>query len=42
MMDYGMMNGGGGMMVFAWLTYILVNILLVLAIVALWKYISKK
>lgn len=44
MMDYGMMGGGGGssMMLFAWITYLLVTIVLVLAIAALWKYISKK
>lgn len=43
-MDYGMMGGvgGSGMMLFAWTTYVLVTITLVLTIVALWKYISKK
>jgi len=43
MMDYNYMmgNGGGGMMFFAWITYILVVALLVLGIVALWKYIKK-
>lgn len=33
---------GGGMMFFAWTTYVLVTILLVLGIIALWKYIDKK
>lgn len=44
MVDYGMMSGmwGWGMMIFGWFTYILVIVLLVLAIVALWKYIGKK
>lgn len=44
MMNYGMMggSGGSGMIFFAWTTYILVTILLVLGIMALWKYISKK
>lgn len=44
MMDYNMMSGSsnGGMMLFAWLTYVLVIALLVLGIVALWKYINKK
>lgn len=44
MMDYNYMMGGGGssMMLFVWLTYILVVFLLVLGIAALWKYISKK
>ncbi len=43
-MDYNYMMGGGGnsMMIFPWLTYILVVVLLVLGIVALWKYINKK
>lgn len=39
MMYYGL---GGGMMIFGWVTYILVIILLVLGIAALWKYINKK
>ena len=30
------------MMLFAWTTYLLVTVVLVLAIAALWKYISKK
>ena len=34
--------GGGGMMFFAWLPYLLTVALLVLGIVALLKYISKK
>lgn len=44
MMDYQMMDGnyGGGMMLFAWITYVLIIALLVLGIAALWKYISKK
>lgn len=43
MMDYNMMGGaGGGMMFFAWLTYALLTALLVLGIIALWKYINKK
>ena len=44
MMDYGLMGGGGAssMMLFAWITYLLVTVLLVLAIAALWKYLSKK
>ena len=45
MMNYDLMNGVGGsssMMLFAWLTYILVIVLLVLGIAALWKYISTK
>lgn len=44
MMDYGMMSGnyGGGFMVFGWLTFLLVNIALVLGIAALWKYVQKK
>ena len=43
-MDFNMMGGtgGGGMMLFAWTTYILATVLLVLGIVALWKYINKK
>ena len=43
-MNYNMMSGlgGGGMMLFAWITYILVTILLVLGIMALWKYVGKK
>ncbi len=44
MMGYNYMMGGsgGGIMLFAWITYILVIILLVLSIAALWKYINKK
>ena len=44
MMGYNYMMGGfgGGMMIFAWTTYILVSALLVFGIAALWKYISKK
>lgn len=40
--DYMMGYGGGSMMFFAWIVYLLVMIFLALAIVALWKYISKK
>lgn len=44
MMNYDMMRGfnGGGMMLFAWLTYLLVNIALVYVIFALHKYLTKK
>lgn len=44
MMDYNMMGGAGGsgMMLFAWIPYLLIVTLLVLGIVALLKYISKK
>ena len=42
MMDFNFMSGGGGMMFFAWISYVLVIILLVLGIMALWKYINKK
>ena len=44
MLGYGFTGGvaGGGMMFFAWTTYILFTILLVLGIAALWKYINKK
>jgi hypothetical protein len=43
-MNYNYMfgGGGGGMMYFSWVTYLLVVTLLVLGIVALWKYINKK
>ncbi|AKM78998.1 MAG: gwe2 protein [Candidatus Beckwithbacteria bacterium GW2011_GWC1_49_16] len=34
--------GGGSVMFFGWLIYILVLILLVLAIMTLWKYVNKK
>ncbi len=33
---------GGAMMAFAWITYLLVIVVLVLAAMALWKYINKK
>ena len=33
---------GSGMFFFGWIIYVLVLILLVLGIVALWKYINKK
>ncbi|KKW02931.1 MAG: hypothetical protein UY37_C0009G0005 [Candidatus Beckwithbacteria bacterium GW2011_GWC2_49_11] len=44
MWGYQMMNGwgGGSVMFFGWLIYILVLILLVLAIMTLWKYVNKK
>ena len=44
MMDYDMMSGvgGNGMMLFAWVPYLLILTLLVLGIVALLKYIGKK
>ena len=44
MMDYSMMGGvgGTGMMFFAWIAYVLVVVLLVLGIVALWKYIKQE
>lgn len=35
-------QGGGGMMLFSWITYILVVTLLVLGIAALIKFINKK
>lgn len=43
-MDYNMMSGSSGsnMMFFAWITYVLFIALLVLGIVALWKYINRK
>lgn len=43
MMNYDMMGGAGGasMMLFAWITYVLFIVLLVLGIAALWKYINK-
>lgn len=43
-MDYNMMGGAGegSMMFFAWTTYILTTALLVLGVIALWKYISRK
>ena len=44
MMDYNMMGGAGGgsMMFFAWIIYTLTTVVLVLGIIALWKYINKK
>jgi hypothetical protein len=44
MMDFNMMGGygGSGLMLFAWIPYLLTVALLVLGIVALWKYINKK
>lgn len=44
MMDYNMMSGsyGGGYMTFGWIVGLLVLVDLVLAAVALWKYINKK
>lgn len=42
-MNADMMNGslGGGMMLFGWLLYLLVGVALVMAIIALGKYIGK-
>ena len=41
--DYQTMMGGSGWGVpFMWITYLLVVVVLVLAAVALWKYINKK
>ncbi|KKS65761.1 MAG: hypothetical protein UV40_C0005G0003 [Parcubacteria group bacterium GW2011_GWA1_42_7] len=44
MMNYNYMMGGGGagVMLFAWIIYVLVAALLMLGIAALWKYINKK
>lgn len=44
MMGYNYMMGGygGGMMLFAWVTYVLVTVLLIFGVMALWKYINKK
>ena len=44
MMDYNMMagNDNDGMMFFAWVAYVLVIAALVLANMALWKYVTKK
>ena len=44
MMNTNTMIGvnGASMMFFAWITYVIILIILVLAIVALWKYINKK
>lgn len=43
MMNYNAMNGDvSGMMLFAWIIYILVAVVLTLSTVALWKYINKK
>ena len=43
-MNVEMMNGawGNGMMLFGWLLYILVGITLVMAIIALGKYIGRQ
>lgn len=43
MMDYGMMNGGSGsgMMFFAWITYTIVNVALVYAILCMAKHLKK-
>lgn len=43
-MNYNYMMGGsgGGLMLFSWITYLLVVVLLVFGIMALWKYINKK
>lgn len=44
MMDYNSYNNmmGGGAGTFMWVTYLLVVVVLVLSIVALWKYINRK
>lgn len=44
MMNYGMMSGGNGisMMFFAWITYIIVNVALVYAILCMAKYLQRK
>lgn len=44
MMNYNYMMGGAGsgVMLFSWITYVLVVVLLGLGIAALWKYINKK
>jgi len=41
--DYTTMMGlnGGAMMFFGWLAYVLFVVLIILGVVALWKYISK-
>lgn len=41
--DYGSMMGsnGGTMMFLGWIAYILFTVLLVLSIIALWKYLQK-
>jgi hypothetical protein len=43
MMDFNMMggNGGSGMMFFAWITYLIVNVALVYAILCMAKYLKK-
>lgn len=41
-MDRMMGGFGGGTFFFMWLTYLLLITLLILGIVALWKYINKK
>lgn len=44
MMDYTMMGGsnGSGMMLFAWLTYVIINVALIYAIMCMAKYLQKK
>lgn len=44
MMDYGMMRGigGSGLMFFAWITYIIINVALVYAILCMAKYLQRK
>lgn len=41
MMDY-MLGAGSPMMFFAWVSYILLIVLMALGVAALWKYITKK
>lgn len=44
MMDFGMMRGAGGsgMMFFAWITYLIVNIALMYGILCTSKYLRRK
>lgn len=41
MMNY-MLGAGSPILLFAWVSYILLIVLMVLGIAALWKYITKK
>lgn len=41
MMNY-MFGAGSPMMFFAWVSYLLLTVLMVLGIAALWKYLTKK
>lgn len=43
MMNYNFAGGfGSSMMFFMWINYVLITVLLILSIMALWKYINKK